>query len=171
MNKLLTFYISSLERNMNCLIQTIRSNSIEESYWKPSKDKWSICEIVCHLIDEENKDFRYRLKHVLNHPGVVAPAIDPSKWVIENDYKNQKIEDKLAEFIIERKESIRWLSSLNNPPLDQGFEHKYFGNFNGYLILKNWLAHDLLHLRQIIRNRYQYLNSLTEQSMEYAGNW
>lgn len=28
--------------------------------WRPRPDKWCLLEIVCHLYDEEQLDFRYR---------------------------------------------------------------------------------------------------------------
>lgn len=37
------------------------------------------------------------------------------------------------------------------------------------IISNNWLAHDYLHMRQIIK--YQYLKEKTNIDLQYAGNW
>ena len=39
------------------------------------------------------------------------------------------------------------------------------------LFLTNWLAHDYLHIRQIIRYQYHYLKESTAIDLGYAGNW
>jgi hypothetical protein len=36
-------------------------------------------------------------------------------------------------------------------------------------LLASWLAHDLLHIRQITRLKYQYLAK--DYAIDYAGNW
>ena len=38
---------------------------LEVARWKPSLDSWSMLEVICHLADEERKDFRPRLKSLL----------------------------------------------------------------------------------------------------------
>ena len=35
----------------------------------------------------------------------------------------------------------------------------------------NWLAHDYLHIRQIIRLKFAYLQQLSKEDLSYAGNW
>ena len=39
------------------------------------------------------------------------------------------------------------------------------------LFLSNWLAHDYLHIKQITRYRYNYLEEKTAINLQYAGNW
>ena len=41
-----------------------------EYLWRPEPGKWTLLEIVCHLLDEEREDFRARVKHTLEHPKV-----------------------------------------------------------------------------------------------------
>jgi hypothetical protein len=37
--------------------------------------------------------------------------------------------------------------------------------------LTNWLAHDYLHLRQILRIKHHYLKTESGESLSYAGAW
>ncbi len=39
------------------------------------------------------------------------------------------------------------------------------------MFLSNWLAHDYLHIRQITKLKYDYLKQLTNEDLNYAGNW
>jgi hypothetical protein len=74
-------------------------------------------------------------------------------------------------FLEERKHSLNWLSELRNPPWDNQYQHPKLGPMTARQFLLNWLAHDFLHLRQIIRTKYQYMQSKSDTDVSYAGNW
>jgi uncharacterized protein YutE (UPF0331/DUF86 family) len=44
-------------------------------------------------------------------------------------------------------------------------------NLSAKMIFKNWLAHDYLHIRQIIRLKFEYLKGFTGENLSYAGDW
>ncbi|MCB0629067.1 MAG: DinB family protein [Saprospiraceae bacterium] len=143
----------------------------EQYLWKPSPEKWCLLEVLCHLYDEEREDFRTRVRHVMEHPGTAPPSIDPAGWVIKRDYIGQNYEQKLDAFLEERTLSIQWLDSLENAPWQNAFPHGHFGPMSADYFLRNWLAHDYLHFRQIVRLKHQYLRSHTPQGLDYAGEW
>lgn len=37
--------------------------------------------------------------------------------------------------------------------------------------LTNWLTHDYLHMRQIIKLKYDYLEQQSGEMIDYAGTW
>jgi len=39
------------------------------------------------------------------------------------------------------------------------------------LFLSNWLAHDYLHIKQIIALKYKFLEQFSGVSIKYAGDW
>lgn len=139
--------------------------------WKPSADKWCLLEIVCHLYDEEREDFRVRIASVLEDPTKKLPPIDPPAWVAERKYMEQDFEEKTTQLLTERKHSVDWLMSLQNAKWENAYQHQHFGPMSGTYFLTNWVAHDLLHIRQIIRLKYEYLKDAGGQSLEYAGIW
>jgi hypothetical protein len=49
--------------------------------------------------------------------------------------------------------------------------HPELGMLRAKIFLANWLAHDYLHIRQIIRYQFEYLKVKTEVDLNYAGNW
>lgn len=49
--------------------------------------------------------------------------------------------------------------------------HPELGDLSAKLFLTNWLAHDYLHIRQILRYDYDYLKQKTNLDLGYAGNW
>lgn len=167
----LSFYISQLQQNMRTITSLLTDKAKEEYHWKKNPDKWSLLEIICHLVDEEVEDFRFRLHHVLENPETIPPAIDPVGWVSSRQYESQNYQEKLAEFIREREKSIQWLQSLSKENWEQGYQSDHFGHVNGYFFINNWLTHDYLHIRQITRVHYDYLQAMSPVKIEYAGKW
>jgi len=61
---MMDFYLRSFESNRE-VFRTLLENLSETEYrWREAADKWNILEIVCHLYDEEQEDFRKRLVSV-----------------------------------------------------------------------------------------------------------
>ena len=168
---MLNYITKELERNASILKTMLENKTKEEYLWKVDETKWCLLEIIGHLVDEETLDFRTRLKSVLETPGQVPPSIQPEAWIVEHKYLDQNYDAQLNRFLEERAASIKYLKSLENPPLGNSYEHVNLGPLNGHLFLKNWLAHDHLHIKQIIRLNYEYLAYQSEVPINYAGKW
>lgn len=138
--------------------------------WRPAEGRWSIVEIVCHLADEEREDFRMRFALTLSDPGAEWPSIDPAGVVTTRDYNSRQIESALADFLSERSLSIAWLKSLTDPDLSIVHIHPRFGSMSAGDLLSSWVAHDLLHIRQIARIMHERVaHDASPFSVEYAG--
>lgn len=140
--------------------------------FKPSGDDWSILEVVCHLADEEVEDFRTRLRMTLEQPGEPWPPIDPVGTAAARNYQEQDFDAALDRYVRERAVSMAWLESLGEVDWDQAYAHPSFGAIAAGALLVSWAAHDELHLRQIIKRRFQWLEGLgAPYSTVYAGEW
>lgn len=163
--------ITQLEKNLPVFRELLSGRDQKEILFRPAESKWCLLEIICHLCDEEREDFRGRLSHVFSTPDEPMPKIDPVAWVESRKYMEQDYEKKCEEFFEERKNSIIWLKELKDPDWDQFYLHPKFGELKGKLFLSNWLAHDLLHIRQIIFNSHNYLKNVSGENLDYAGKW
>ena len=163
--------IQELSRNKDIFKGLLLNVSKEEYLWKINTDKWCLLEIVCHLFDEEREDFRTRTKLVLQDPELPLPPFDPTAWPKDRAYIKQNYNDKVYNFLNERDQSIDWLQSLKDPPWNNAFLHPKFGDMSASLFLANWLAHDYLHIRQILTLKYKYLEQFSGVSLSYAGIW
>ncbi len=143
----------------------------EEYRWKPSPEKWSILEVLCHLCDEEREDFRARVKHTLETPELPLSPIDPAGWVTQRNYAARDYTEMLDLFIRERKNSAGWLGSLSAPNWKNTHRHPKLGAMTAELFLANWLAHDYLHIRQVTSLRFHYLMQHSGEDLRYAGEW
>jgi hypothetical protein len=143
-----------------------------DARWKPESGAWSILEIVCHLADEEESDFRVRLRSTLEDPSKHWPGIDPEGWARERRYNEQDLAKNLDRFTREREASLEWLRSLDGPDWSRAHAHLTIGELTAGDLLASWAAHDALHLRQITKRLFE----LTERdaggcSTRYAGSW
>ena len=145
----------------------------DQARWKPSPDRWSILDVVCHLADEESRDFRTRVDLTLHAPGESWPPIDPESWVTEHDYASRVLSTEFRRFADERDQSVAWLERLDAPQWSRTHEHPRIGTLSAADLLASWVAHDLIHIRQITRLHRQYLESVTGPGLqlEYAGRW
>lgn len=167
-----TYYINQLEQNTLRIESLLQGTTKEETLWKPVPEKWCLLEVICHLHDEEDLDFRTRLAHVLKTPELPLPSsIDPEGWVKDKKYIEQDFDQKLMAFLEERKKSITWLKSLKNPNWKNAYQHPKYGSLSAKMFLVNWVAHDYLHIRQILKLKYDYLKEISHQGLEYAGEW
>ncbi|MBT8229180.1 MAG: DinB family protein [Bacteroidia bacterium] len=171
MNLPLEYFIARFEENLAVFKGIFNDLNPGLYNWKQSDDKWSLLEIICHLVDEEREDFRRRLQFVVNNEAGQPPGINPVQWVIERSYSTQDYESKIKEFINERQASLEFLETIDPATLDNFYEHPSLGKLNGHHFLNNWLAHDYLHIKQATRLKYDLLSARGGVGLAYAGTW
>ena len=163
--------VEQLSQNNDVLRAQLGGKLKEEYLFKPTPDKWCMLEVLCHLVDEEKEDFRTRVAYVLRDPNESLPTFDPTAWPVSRNYIAQDYETKIAEFMTERAKSIAWLESLTNPRWTNAYQHPKRGPMSAEMFLANWLAHDYIHIRQLNRLAFEYLQSQAGTDLLYAGNF
>lgn len=154
------------------LRSSVTGLAVQDANRKPETGAWSITEIVAHLADEERLDFRIRLRLMLEDPSQAWPPIDPEGRAIEQCYNARDYKIELVRFEHERGASLKWLGSLG--PIDWSVAHTHpvVGTMQAGDLLASWAAHDMLHLRQIAKRRFELAAAhATEYSTRYAGDW
>ena len=164
--------IHSLDRFGRLLPDVVRDLDADDARWKPASGAWSILEIVSHLADEEEFDFRVRIETTLTDPNREWPPIDPEGWAVERCYNAGDLETAVERFVTLRRQSVAWLRALPDPDWSQEHDHPRFGPFPAADLLAAWTAHDYLHLRQISKRMYEIVQrDAAGSSTEYAGEW
>ncbi len=167
----LQFCKSILAANAHRVNVLARGISRDQARWKPDPDSWSILEVVNHLLDEEILDFRVRLEMTLFDPSEDWPAINPSLWVTERRYNERDLEESLSGFLAAREDSLSWLSSLQSPDWEASYDAPWGKIQAGDLII-SWVAHDLLHMRQLVELQWAYVTLIAGAfRTNYAGEW
>lgn len=143
----------------------------EQAQVKPDAKSWSILEVVCHLYDEEREDFREHLDFILHRQNEQYHVIDPQGWITERKYNEQNFAEAQEKFFIERRASLEWLKTIAESDWDTTYTSEY-GSVTAGEMLSCWIAHDNLHLRQLVELRRVRIENLTKPyPIEYAGDW
>lgn len=164
--------IASLERFATTLSVLVRDISAADARWRHADGTWSILEVVTHLADEETEDFRARLRLMLTDPLAAWPPIDPVAAAVQRRYNDGDLAESLSRFLAERRASLTWLRSLDDPAWSNAYQHPQAGAIRAGDLLASWAAHDLLHLRQITKRLFQLAQrDAGEFETDYAGEW
>lgn len=160
--------IANAER-IQALVQDVTA---VQAVWRPDGDSWSILEVINHLYDEEREDFRVRLGIILHQPHEPWPPIDPGGWVTARAYNERELAASLANFLAERQKSLAWLDTLENPDWAASVPAPWGEPFLAGDMFAAWVAHDLLHIRQLVELHWAYTGQqLRPYSPQYAGDW
>jgi hypothetical protein len=156
-------------QNSTEMIRTLLAGvTPEAARLKPSAESWSILEVVCHLYDEEREDFREHLDFILHRQNEEWHEMDPER---ENEYNQQNFAEMQEKFLVEREKSFAWLSGLQNPDWEKTYTTAYRTISAGEMFAC-WVAHDNLHIRQLVELRRLRLENITKPyNLEYAGDW
>ncbi|APA65817.1 DinB family protein [Maribacter sp. 1_2014MBL_MicDiv] len=98
------------KKNFQQLIENLTKDQLMYSY---GEGKWTIAEVLVHLIDSE-RVFQYRAFRISRNDKTPLPGFEQDDYVLES-YANQRTkEDILQEFLIVREASINFFSLLSN---------------------------------------------------------
>ena len=163
--------IAQMSANAERIGGLVTGVSAEQARWKPDPDSWSILEVINHLYDEEQFDFRVRLNIILHTPGEAWPPIDPQGWVTERKYNERELGTSLQGYLDERRSSLAWLESLDAPDWEARVPTPW-GSISAGDMFVAWATHDLLAMRQLVELQYAWIVRLSEPyNGEYAGEW
>jgi hypothetical protein len=91
--------------------------------------------------------------------------------VAARGYNQRDPAQSLADFLHERQQSLAWLAGLDAPDWDRSRQAPW-GVIHAGDVLASWVAHDLLHIRQLLELRWAlHRESAKPYDVQYAGEW
>ena len=144
-------HIDDAEKNPELVAREVSGLKKNALDYKPSPDKWSIQEIVCHLADAELV-FAHRIRQALADKEPTFAPIDQDAWAKRLGYEEASVPEMLALYALVRRSNIRLLRRIGLAELGKsGFhpERNYkvtLGELVEYLA-----KHGPNHLQQIVR--------------------
>ncbi len=160
-----------LENSAEMIRALLAGISQEDAMFKPGPETWSILEVICHLRDEEREDFPARLDSILYRPDESFAVINPQGWIMERKYNEQNFEEVQESFFTQRTKSLKWLMGLVNMNWETTHTDQY-GSVTAGEMFASWVAHDNLHIRQLVELRRARIENITKPyPIEYAGDW
>ena len=154
-----------------CIRGLVEGITAEQARWRPDPASWSVLEVVGHLWDEEREDFRVRIDYTLHRPGERWPRNNPGGWVTEHRYNERDLAESLDGFLSCREASLAWLRGLISPDWGAIYQAPW-GPITAGDLFAAWVAHDLLHMRQLVELRWALLQAeVAPRDTQYAGEW
>jgi hypothetical protein len=109
--------------------------------------------------------------YILHHPNQPWPPINPKGWVNERGYNQRNLLISTEDFLKERQISRAWLNGLVTPDWQSSVKVP-FGQFSAGDIFAAWVAHDRLHLRQLVELHWaNNIHAAEPYKVNYAGEW
>lgn len=163
--------INRLEKNLSVINDLLNNRDREEYLFRPSDKEWSMIQVLSHLVDEEQFDFRARLFSVVDDPNQKIPGFDPLAAMAEKNFIDEDYNELLDQFMDERIKSVAMLRFVANDKWDNAYNHPKAGPLSARFFLAKWVAHDYIHIQQMNRLAYQFLEKKTKIDLAYAGNF
>ena len=123
----------------------------ERETYRYAEGKWSIREIIGHLIDGE-RVFGYRLLCIARGEQQNLPGFDQDEYMVNAPFDRIDLEDLLSEFRLVRLSNIAMLRTLDEPAWTR------MGTANGNPVSVRALAYVMVghvrHHMNVLRERY-----------------
>lgn len=139
------------ENGKSKLVTFFRSIPEDKLTYRYRPNKWSIKEILQHLIDTE-RIFMYRCFRIARRDKTALVGYDQNIYIEPSNANNKSLESLLNEFVINRHHSISLLNSLSED--DLSFIGKSSGgNMSARAAAFTVIGHDIWHM-EVIQNKY-----------------
>jgi hypothetical protein len=156
--------IAQLTSNAQVIRQMLAGITAEQAIWQPDPATWSVMNVIDHLYQEERTDFRARLATSWGLP-------DPCVPLVKAPYADHDVTAAWQAWENEREQSTTWLRGRVNPDWQSPCKFSW-GQLTAADMAASWMAHDVLHMRQLVELRYAWLvNQMQPHDVEYAGEW
>ena len=140
--------IAILEQSPIIIEKILVAAGPNELHWKPAANRWSIGEVLGHLVDVE-KLMRTRVQRMVKEENPVIEAYDQNQVSATGKYSEKPALDFLREFCHERDLSVSWLRYSFPAVAGRTGRHSEIGTVTVEQTVSEWAFHDLGHIRQI----------------------
>ncbi|MEQ8926012.1 MAG: DinB family protein [Fulvivirga sp.] len=143
--------IPALINSGNETIDLLKSIPEKSAGYRYAEGKWSIREVVAHMIDAE-RVFAYRALRFSRNDKTQLPGFEQNDWAVEANAENRKLYKLIEEYNNVRASTIDLFGSFNEEML------KRVGNANGsqmsVIALGFIIVGHETHHRKILNERY-----------------
>ena len=143
--------IDELETQAHAFPEFLRAISSEKADYRYAPEKWSIKELVGHVIDTE-RIMTYRALRFARNDSTPVAGFDEANYVANAHFADRTLESFAEEFDLLRRSNLHFFRSLNEIELGRS------GTANGVSVsvkaLLFIIAGHLNHHRRILTERY-----------------
>jgi len=143
--------IENLEDTLTIFLNTLSKIAVDEQQYRYAEGKWTIKELIQHLIDSE-RVFAYRALRFARKDTTKLSGFDQDDYIVAFDANTRDFNELLQELEFTRKSTILLFSSFGEKELTRigvASDTKMSVRALGYVI-----SGHLLHHFNIMRERY-----------------
>ncbi|HMK23211.1 MAG TPA: DinB family protein [Terriglobales bacterium] len=137
-------------RSPAILNELIASASEQQLIFRPSKDKWSVGEILAHLAEDEMAT-AWRYRQMVEHSGIDLPGFDQDLWARLGNYRVRAPRESLALFQLLREANLEFLQFLTPEQWECYGIHAERGRITVRDLAAHMAGHDANHIEQVRR--------------------
>ena len=141
--------IEALESSPRDLARLLRPIDAAAAQWRPAPDEWCIADVVAHLGYCE-APYLARLRRVVEQDNPLEPALLPDERAHD---LARPLAALLEAFVAWRAETVAFLSGLEQRDWGRALVHATIGPTKLRDQVQELVAHDNLHLEQIVTLR------------------
>lgn len=141
----------TLRDQLGITVDLLRSIPEERETFRYAPDKWTLREVIGHLIDSERM-FAFRALAMAREDGVDLPGMDQDAWSAHSNAGERPLSDLVDEWIAVRRANVHLFASF--PP--EAGERTGRASGNDFTVRSfAWIiaGHELWH-RELIRRDY-----------------
>lgn len=106
-----TNIINSLNEQMHEVFTLVNSVSGEKAYYSYAPGKWTLKEVIGHIIETE-RVFSYRALAISRSDGAELPGMDQDDYMENNNYNKRSLANLSNEYLAVRVSTIHLLNSM-----------------------------------------------------------
>lgn len=140
-----------LEISLHDFIKFVQNIPMDKFDYSYSEGKWTIKEIIQHIIDTE-RIFAYRALRISRNDKTPLPGFEENDYAINTDAKSRSIQDLLSEFSAVRHSNILMFKSFSDEQLKRigiASNHEVSVRALGFLLLGH-----VKHHQKVFAERY-----------------
>ncbi|MBI2830405.1 MAG: DinB family protein [Chloroflexi bacterium] len=149
--------IATMQGTWRRLSYLVRGLSPDDLMRRPSRQDWSMSEVLWHLADVEIV-FSYRFRAMLGEDNPVLLGYDQDAWTQNLNYRARPIMAAIALFRALRKANVDLLSAVPGPAWERSGRHSENGTITVGSYVQHTCHHDRLHLDQVRATRLAVCN-------------
>jgi DinB family. len=142
--------ILAILRSTSERLRQLTAGLPNEAYtWKPSADRWSMTENVCHLRDIEHEGYNVRIQRIATEDTPILPDIEGTQLAIDRKYNEQNLDQAIAAFDTARAKNIELITGYPEATLSRIGTFEDFGDMTLAGLLEIMVEHDHGHVSDI----------------------
>lgn len=142
--------VDTLTRQLGDTLALLQEVPSERERYRYAPGKWSIREVIGHLIDTE-RVFAYRTLAAARADGVDLPGMDQEEWTEHSNAHSRSLDDLTREWAAVRRANVHMFATL---PAEAGGRRGRASGFEFTLRSLPWIiaGHELWHRERLARD-------------------